>query len=224
MKDRRTWPSIPPPRRMPGSESAKLWAPAAPEGPHNAAHCESAKLWVFFVSFTRWDPGSIRGGTPQFRYLLVDEHRIPEEQLADENLLAGLIGLEKTESLEGLLAAFSGLLKWVRDPAIRRAFAVTVRVILIRLGVADAELGRLNDPEEVETMLAENLMDWRDRVREEGQLAGEARILSRLLKLKFGPLDDTTAQRISETDSETLLRCADRVLTATSLSEVFDDD
>ncbi len=161
---------------------------------------------------------------PQFRFLLVDEQRIPEEQLADENLLGGLIGLEKTESLEALLAAFSDLLKWVRDPGIRRTFAVTVRVMLIRLGIAGDEIDELNDPEEVETMLAENLMEWRDRVREEGRLAGEALILTRQLQLKFGPLGDATVQRIAETDSETLLRCADRVLTATSLSEVFDDD
>jgi hypothetical protein len=30
-------------------------------------------------------------------------------------------------------------------------------------------------------MLAENLMEWRDRVKEEGRLAGEALVLSRLL-------------------------------------------
>ncbi len=134
-------------------------------------------------------------------------------------------------------------MKWVQDPVIRRAFAVTVRVILIRLGITGAEIEKLNDPEEVETMLAPNLMEWRDRVREEGredgrkegredgrkeglekgQLAGEALILARQLQLKFGPLDDATDQRIADCDSGTLLRCADRVLTATSLSEVFDD-
>ena len=34
---------------------------------------------------------------------------------------------------------------------------------------------------DTETMLAENLMEWRDRVKEEGRLAGEALVLSRLL-------------------------------------------
>ncbi len=65
-------------------------------------------------------------------------------------------------------------------------------------------------------------MEWRDRVREEGQLAGEALLLTRLLQLKFGSLDDTVGQRIA--DAETLLRWGGRVLTADSLAEVFGDD
>ena len=82
--------------------------------------------------------------------------------------------MEKTDSLEALLAAFRKILTWVRDPGIRRAFATAVQVILSRLGFAGSEIRDLTDPEEVETMLAENLMEWRDRVREEGELAGEA--------------------------------------------------
>jgi hypothetical protein len=103
-----------------------------------------------------------------------------------------------------------------------------VQVILSRLGVVGSEAGDLADPKEVETMLAENLMEWRDRVREEGreegQLAGEALVLTRLLQLKFGSLDAAVRRRIQEADSETLLRWADRVLTAESLTAVFDDE
>lgn len=164
---------------------------------------------------------------PNLFYLLVDEHRIAQEQLDEENLLAALIGLEKTESLEELHKAFNQLLKWVRKPGIRRAFAVAVQVILRRLGVKDPRLDGLEVPEEVETMLAENLMDWRDGVREEGRKEGreegEALMLTRLVQLKFGPPDEATRQRISDADSETLLRWAGRVPTAGSLSEVFDD-
>ncbi len=73
-------------------------------------------------------------------------------------------------------------------------------------------------------MLAENLMDWRDRVRQEGQLAGEALLLTRQLQLKFGSLDDAVEQRIADADAETLLRWGGRVLTADSLAEIFGDD
>ncbi len=87
------------------------------------------------------------------------------------------------------------------------------------------KIDKLENPEEIETVLAENLMEWRDRVREEGreegQLAGEALVLTRLLQLKFGPLDEATRERIDDADSESLLRWADRVLTADSLSAVF---
>ena len=155
-------------------------------------------------------PPGLEQLVPRLFYLLIDEHRVAEGQLDDENLLAGLIGLEKTDSLEALLGAFRKLMAWVRDPGMRRAFTATVQVILSRLGVAGSEIGELTDPEEVETMLAENLMEWRDRVREEGRLAGEALILTRLLQLKFGSLDDAVHQRIAAADAETLLRWAGR--------------
>jgi predicted transposase YdaD len=172
-------------------------------------------------------PAGLEHLIPKFSYLLVDEHRIPEERLGDQNLLAALIGLEKTDSLEGLLEAFSDLLMWIRDPGIRRAFAVTVKVALIRLGLADASKD-VTDPEEIKNMLAANLMEWRDRVREEGreegQLEGEALIVTRQLQLKFGTLDEVNKKRIAEADSETLLRWADRVLTTEKLSDVFDGE
>ena len=173
-------------------------------------------------------PPGLEHLAPRFSFLLIDEHRIPDERLEVENLLAGLIGLEKTESLEALLADFRRILEWVRRPGIRRAFASSVKVMLARLGVAGEGIEKLEDPEEVETVLAENLMEWRDRVREEGreegQLAGEALILTRQLQLKFGSLDEATRERIGVADSERLLRWADRVLTADSLSAVFDID
>jgi hypothetical protein len=159
---------------------------------------------------------------PQFRYLLVDEHRVPEERLNDENLLAGLIGLERTDSLEGLLATFSKLLKWVRNPGVRRDFGAVVKATLTHLGVAGSEFEQVKTPEEVETMLAENLTAWRDRVREEGQVVGEATMLTRLLQLKFGSLDDAAREHIAAADAETLLRWADRVLTAKCLSDIFE--
>ncbi len=70
-------------------------------------------------------------------------------------------------------------------------------------------------------MLAENLMDWRDRVRQEGRLEGETGILTRQMLKKFGSLDDATRQKIAEADSKTLLRWADRILTATKLPDIF---
>ncbi len=76
-------------------------------------------------------------------------------------------------------------------------------------------------------MLAENLMDWRDRVRQEGRqeglLEGETMILTRLLQHKFGSLDEATRQKIAEADSKTLHHWADRILTATKLSGIFKD-
>ncbi len=46
-------------------------------------------------------------------------------------------------------------------------------------------------------------------------------LLQRLLTLKFGALDETARARLAAADSETLLIWGDRVLTATSLAEIF---
>ena len=176
-------------------------------------------------------PPGLEHLAPNLSYVLVDEHRIPEDQLETENLLATLIGLEKSDSLEELNDAFTKLLEWIKNPRLRRAFASTVRVALIRLGLAD-EAQDVTDPEEIKNMLAANLMEWRERVREEGrkeghkegQLVGEALVVSHLIQLKYGDLDEPTHKRIAEADSETLLRWADRVLTAEQMADVFHDD
>ena len=164
---------------------------------------------------------------PNLSYVLVDEHRIPQEQLDTENLLATLIGLEKSDSLEELNDAFKKLLQWIQNPRLRRAFASTVRVALIRLGIGD-EARDVTDPEEIKDMLAANLMEWRNRVheegRKEGQVEGEALVVSRLIQLKYGDLDEPTRKRIAEADSETLLRWADRVLNAEKIVDVFSED
>ena len=49
-------------------------------------------------------------------------------------------------------------------------------------------------------------------------------VLNRPLQLKLGLFDDAVQERIEKADSETLLRWADRVLTADNLSDVFGDD
>jgi hypothetical protein len=57
--------------------------------------------------------------------------------------------------------------------------------------------------------------------RSEGRIEGEALLLSKLLTLKFGQLDDTTAERLRAASTTELEHWALRVLTATSLDEVF---
>ncbi len=168
---------------------------------------------------------------PQVCYLLLDERRLPEDELARlvQNLFVELVRLEKAASPEELHEKLGPLAGWVRNPGIRRALAVFVKVALARLGLAAEELGKVDDDlGEVTNMLAENLIDWKndfeEKALEKGVLVGEALMLTRLLQFKFGPhLDDTIRKSISEADSETLLRWGDRVLTAESLEDVFED-
>lgn len=66
--------------------------------------------------------------------------------------------------------------------------------------------------------------EGRQEGRLEGLQHGEARVLTALLRLRFGELPTAAQHRIEQADAETLLRWSERVLTAQSLSEVLDRD
>ena len=82
-------------------------------------------------------------------------------------------------------------------------------------------------PHEVATMTG-FAQRFREEGREEGQKEGlqrgEARILSTLLRLRFGDLPATVQQRIESADPDTLLRWSERVLTAQTPDEVLSQD
>ena len=56
---------------------------------------------------------------------------------------------------------------------------------------------------------------------EQGRTEGEAKILQKLLKLRFGPLSATLEVRISQASKEELECWADRILDAACLDDVF---
>jgi len=76
-------------------------------------------------------------------------------------------------------------------------------------------------------MLAESIDRWnrkiRDEGRQKGRQEGEAGMLLRLLRLKFGPLTPEVEERVRSTDADRLLEWSERVLTAERLQDVFSD-
>lgn len=84
-------------------------------------------------------------------------------------------------------------------------------------------------------MLAESIDRWnrqireegreegREKGREEGRQEGEARVVLRLLRLKFGPLTPEVEERVRSADADRLLEWSERVLTAERLEDVFGD-
>jgi len=71
------------------------------------------------------------------------------------------------------------------------------------------------------TRFAERFLEkGRDEGRQQGIGQGEARMLLRLLTLKFGPLPDPVQARIESADADTLLRWSERMLTARHLDVV----
>lgn len=72
-------------------------------------------------------------------------------------------------------------------------------------------------------LLTESIDRWEREIRKEGRQEGEARLLLRQLRLKFGPLEPETEEQVRSADADRLLQWGDRVLTATSLQDVFRD-
>jgi hypothetical protein len=77
---------------------------------------------------------------------------------------------------------------------------------------------------EIVMTLAEKLRQegW-DKGRQGGRQEGQRQLLLKLLTLRFGHVQQDSASRISEAGDEDLERWAERVLTASSIDEVLDD-
>ncbi len=84
--------------------------------------------------------------------------------------------------------------------------------------------------EEIQSMLALTDIDlkqtrfYQDVLAEgieEGRQEGESAMLQRLITLKFGQPDPSILHRIETADTDTLLRWAERILTATTLDQVL---
>ncbi|MDR2450488.1 MAG: DUF4351 domain-containing protein, partial [Candidatus Accumulibacter sp.] len=92
------------------------------------------------------------------------------------------------------------------------------------------EIERINDLLEADTMLAERIESWFEEATrkglqqgmEAGLLKGQAGILAKQLKLRFGPLPAEMVERLSHATADELDAWAEAVLTAPSLSAVFD--
>ena len=109
------------------------------------------------------------------------------------------------------------------EASLRRAFETWLqKVILPRFGLSREEAATLT-LEELETMLAESIDRWNREIREEGRQEGEARMVLRLLRFKFGPLESEIEDRVRSADADRLLEWGERVLTAKSLQDVFKD-
>jgi hypothetical protein len=161
---------------------------------------------------------------PQLRYRLVDEASYPREDLAElDSPVADLFYIEKSRDWSEVRASVDRLRRTVppTEDSLRRAFETWLqRVILPRLGLP-AEEGTTPTLEEFDTMLAESIDRWNQELREKALQEGEALVLLRLLRLKFGPLDSAIEERVRSADADRLLAWSERVLSAERLEDVL---
>jgi uncharacterized protein DUF4351 len=176
---------------------------------------------------------------PQLRYRLVDESAYPREELAAlDSPVADLFRIEKSRDWLEVRQSVHRLRQSIppAEAALRRAFETWLqKVILPRFGLSQEEAAATLTLEELETMLAESIDRWNREIREEGlqeglekgllegRQEGEARVVLRLLRLKFGPLSPELERRVQSGDVDRLLEWSERILTAESIQDVFRD-
>jgi hypothetical protein len=178
-------------------------------------------------------PTGLERYRPQLRYFLLDEGRFSDTELAPlKNLAAALFRLEGSRTPQDVEQVLSALVEWLKSPeqaSLRRAFTVWLKRVFLPGRVPGVEFNNLNDLQEVQSMLAERVIEWTEewkrqgieKGRQEGRQEGEAALLLRLLELRFGPLSETSRAQVRAADAETLLRWGERILTAATLEDVF---
>jgi predicted transposase/invertase (TIGR01784 family) len=217
---------------------------------------------VLYNGSRRWDaaedvgeliapvPGGLDRYRPRLRYLLLDEGRYSESELAPlRNLVAALFRLENSRTTQDVGRVLAALAEWLAAPeqaSLRRAFTVWLKRVFLPGRMPGVEFGHLNDLQEVHSMLAERVIEWTEQWKREGLekgleegrqqglqqglqeglqqglQQGEAALLLRLLERRFGTLDEEHRSRVRAADAETLLRWGDRLLTAESPNDVLD--
>jgi hypothetical protein len=138
-------------------------------------------------------PAGLERYAPRLRYLLLDEGRYTEAELAPlRSLLAAVFRLEGSAGSEPLVRALALALRAVREPGYagaREGFLTWLRRVLLPGRFPGLEFPQGLDLSEDEAMLAERVKEWTRVWRGEGLeqgLAAERRLLLRLIERRFG--------------------------------------
>lgn len=166
--------------------------PVFPVVLYNGSERWSASLDLYDMIMPE-PPGLLQVYQPRMRYYLVDEGRYTDEQLGlVQSPLSGVFSIEKASTnRQGLQQAVDRIVAIIQaDPHKERIDKIITRWLkrhLQRLG-AEVDLNQLNSLVEDKDMLAENLENWAQQERQEGEKLGIEKTARNLLKL--GVLSD----------------------------------
>ncbi len=171
--------------------------------------------------------------TPRFELLLDDIGRATDEQIRARALNAfgilALLFLRDARTPGRFASAFAHwedlLGELDRAPDGRRALMVSFSYLSRVLdATAWPQVHRIVHtalPETEETLMTTMAEKWLRQGREEGVQDGQRELLVEQLKAKFGKIDEQVMRRLDAADEPARKRYAQRILTATTLDEVF---
>ena len=180
-------------------------------------------------------PATLRSYQPQIRYRLIDERRYIHSELASRrNLAAALFRLENSRSGADVDDVVKSLIEWLDAPehaGLRRAFNTCIQQVILARNPG-FPVTKLGDLKETGMLLSERIDELCEEWKQEGLQQGlqhglqqgEVSFLLRLLQKRFGELPDSIRGRLAQAPTEQLERWGERLLDATSLEALFDEE
>lgn len=109
---------------------------------------------------------------PRLRYLLLDEGRYAESELAPlRNVAAALFRMENSRTPQDVEQVLTALVEWLKSTgqdSLRRAFTVWLKRVLLPGRVPGVNFENLNELQEVKSMLAEQAVEWTKQWEQQG--------------------------------------------------------
>jgi hypothetical protein len=131
-------------------------------------------------------PGGLEQYRPQLRYLVLDERRLADSELASvRNLAAALFRLEKSQGPDEVQRLVGALVEWLGEEeqaGLRQAFGTWLSRVFLPVRLPGVWVPEVMDLKEVKSMLAENVVEWTQQWKEEGFQQGLERGLEQGLE------------------------------------------
>ena len=183
------------------------------------------------TALTEPRPTTLHSYQPQMRFRLIDERRYTHSELAPRrNLAAALFRLENCRSgadVDDVLTLQIERLDAPEHESLRRAFNTCIQQVILARN-PEFPVTKLGELKETGMMLSERIDELCEERKQEGLKQGlqqgEAAFLVRLLQKRFGELPHSLRERLERAPTEQLEHWGERLLSATSLEALFDED
>ena len=147
-------------------------------------------------------PPPLSGCQPSQRSLLLDERRVPVDDLPLNNLMRAVVGFEQSRTPVDLAGVAGALREWLspEDSGLGRAFAAWMRQLVARIspGQTGQELGETL--EEATMTLEERVAQWPEQWRREGVAEGHRQGVARqralLRRFAAGRFGEAAGERV----------------------------
>lgn len=169
-------------------------------------------------------PAELQPYQPRQRYLLLDEGTYNDTHLAGlRNWVAAVFRLENSRTPEDVLAVVTTLLDWLQHPEqtrLRRAFTVWIQRVILADRAPEAVTESLIELDEVRTMLAQRVQEWKQQWRAEGHAEGHAEGRAEELKNERFILLRQAHLRFASTTADALAPLLEQVQTPEPLAQI----